>query len=90
MKPEEKMHGKSCWLSDEEVEKEIERLNNTEEVALARCKDRLDYTRRRRLYLLNHLCHLYKRGEALREAGITREMLEAACDEVERRWLKSL
>lgn len=80
MKPEEKMHGKSCWLSDEEVEKEIERLNNTEEVALARREDRLKYKRRQRLYLLRNL---YKRGEALMEAGITREILDAAYAEEE-------
>ena len=80
MKPEEKMHGRNCWLSDEEVEKEIERLNNTEEVALARREDRLKYKRRQRLYLLRNL---YKRGEALMEAGITREILDAAYAEEE-------
>ena len=33
-------------LTDEEVEKEIERLNASEAVALARRKARLDYRRR--------------------------------------------
>ena len=80
LKAEEKLNGRNCWLSDEEVEREIERLNNTEEVALARREDRLKYKRRQRLYLLRNL---YKRGEALMEAGITREMLDAAYAEEE-------
>lgn len=77
---DERMHGKNCWLSDEEVEAEIKRLNETEEVALARREDRLKYKRRQKLYMLRNL---YKRGEALMEAGITREILDAAYAEEE-------
>lgn len=80
MKPEEKMHIKKRWLSDKEVGKEIERLNNTEEVALARYATRLK--NRRRQYLYN-LRDLEKKGKALMEAGITKEMLEKMYNEVE-------
>lgn len=75
MKAEEKMHGKDCWLTDEEVEREIERLKNSEEVALARREARLKYKRRQILY---NLRDLEKKGKALLEAGITREVLDAA------------
>lgn len=77
---QDKLHGKNYWLSDDEVEKEIEILNNSEEVALARREDRLKYKRRQKLY---NLRNLYKRGEALMEAGITREILDAAYAEEE-------
>jgi hypothetical protein len=77
---EEKKYGKSCWLSDEEVADEIDMLNSTEEVALARREDRLKYKQRQKLYALRNL---YKRGKALMEAGITREMLDAAYEEEE-------
>lgn len=62
------------WLTDEEVEQEIERLNASEAVALARREARLKYRRRQRLYQLRDL---EKKGKALMEAGITYEMLEA-------------
>lgn len=74
---------KEYGLTDEEVEKEIERLNASEYVALARRKQRLDYRRRQRLYSLRDL---EKKGKALMEAGITREVLDAMyqiCDEEE-------
>ena len=77
---EEKKYGKACWLTDEEVAEEIEELNNTEEVALARREDRLKYKQRQKLYTLRNL---YKRGKALMEAGITRELLDAAYEEEE-------
>ena len=71
------------WLTDDEVEREIERLNSSEAVKLARRKARLDYRRRQYLYQLRDL---EKKGKALMEAGITREVLDAmyeSCDETE-------
>lgn len=62
------------FLTDEEVEEEIERLNKSEAVAIARRKARLEYRRRQYLYQLRDL---EKRGKALMEAGITREVLDA-------------
>ena len=60
-------------LTNEEVEKEIERLNESEAVALARRKLRLEYRRRQYLYQLRDL---EKKGKALIKAGITREILD--------------
>lgn len=71
------------FLTDEEVEQEIERLNASEAVALARRKARLEYRRRQYLYQLRDL---EKKGKALMEAGITREVLDSmyeSCDETE-------
>lgn len=67
---------KKCekWLTDEEVEREIERLSASEAVKLARKKVRLEYRRRQRLYQLRDL---EKKGKALMDAGITAEMLDA-------------
>ena len=62
------------FLTDEEVEREIERLNASEMVALARREARLKYKRRQYLYQLRDL---EKKGKALIEAGITREVLDA-------------
>lgn len=62
------------FLTDEEVEREIERLNSSETVALARREARLKYKRRQYLYQLRDL---EKKGKALLEAGITREVLDA-------------
>ena len=64
----------SKWLTDEEVEREIERLNASEAVALARREARLKYKRRQYLYQLRDL---EKKGKALLRAGITREVLDA-------------
>ena len=55
------------WLTDEQVEIEIEELRNDPDVALARRQMRLKYARRQRLYALRDL---KKQGKALREAGI--------------------
>lgn len=66
------------FLTDEEVEQEIERLNNSEAVALARREARLKYKRRQYLYQLRDL---EKKGKALMEAGITREVLDAMYSE---------
>ena len=62
------------FLTDEQVEAEIERLNASEMVALARREARLKYKRRQYLYQLRDL---EKKGKALLEAGITREVLDA-------------
>ena len=62
------------FLTDEQVEAEIERLNKSEAVALARRETRLKYRRRQRLYQLRDL---EKTGKALMAAGITREVLDA-------------
>ena len=62
------------FLSDEEVEREIERLNASEMVALARREARLRYKRRQYLYQLRDL---EKKGKALMAAGITRDVLDA-------------
>jgi hypothetical protein len=69
------------FLTDEQVEQEIERLNASEAVALARRKARLEYRRRQYLYQLRDL---EKKGKALLAAGITREVLDSMyenCDE---------
>ena len=71
------------FLTDEEVEVEIEKLNASEAVALARREARLRYRRRQYLYQLRDL---EKKGKALMEAGITREVLDSmynSCDETE-------
>lgn len=67
---------KKCdsWLTDEDVEREIKRLNESEAVALARREQRLKYKRRQYLYQLRDL---EKKGMALLAAGITREVLDA-------------
>ena len=72
---------KEYGLTDEQVEKEIERLNASEAVALARREARLKYRRRQYLYQLRDL---EKKGKALLKAGITREILDdmyKSCDE---------
>lgn len=61
-------------LTDEQVEAEIARLNASEAVALARHEQRLRYRRRQYLYQLRDY---EKKGKALIEAGMTREILDA-------------
>lgn len=68
------------FLTDEEVEREIEKLSSSEFVALARREARLRYKRRQYLYQLRDL---EKKGKALIEAGITREVLDAMYSESE-------
>lgn len=68
------------FLTDEQVEEEIEKLSASEAVALARREARLRYKRRQYLYQLRDL---EKKGNALLDAGITREVLDAmysTCD----------
>lgn len=72
------------FLTDEAVEREIERLTSTEAVRLARKELRLKYKRRQQLYQLRNL---EKRGNELMAAGITyeniEEMMQAAEDSTE-------
>lgn len=64
---------KEYGLTDEQVEEEIARLTASEAVALARYEQRLRYRRRQYLYQLRDY---EKKGLALLEAGITREILD--------------
>ena len=61
------------FLTDYEVEQEIERLRNSEAVKLARKEQ---YIRNRQRQYLYTLRTLEKRGRALMEQGITLETLE--------------
>lgn len=62
------------WLTDEAVELEIARLQQSDFVKLARKEMRLKYKRRQVLYQLRNLD---KRGKELASAGITPENIEA-------------
>ena len=66
------------FLTDDQVEKEIERLTASPLVALARREQRLRYKRRQYLYQLRDL---EKKGRALEKAGITMEVLNGLCEE---------
>lgn len=71
------------YLTDEQVEKEIERLQDSPMVALARREQRIRYRRRQMLYTLRNL---EKKGKELARAGITMEILESMskeCDDAE-------
>ena len=60
-------------LSDEQVEREIERLMESDLVKLAKKDELIRYRRRQYLYKLRGY---EKKGKELAEAGITIEMLE--------------
>lgn len=62
------------WLTDEQVEKEIESLRNSEYVKLAKKETQIRYRRRQYLYGLRQL---EKKGKELSDAGVTIELLEA-------------
>ena len=64
---------KSDFLTDEEVEREIARLNASPDVKLAQKEVRLKYKRRLALY---NLRSLEKRGKELAESGITLDNIE--------------
>lgn len=68
------------WLTDEAVEAEIARLQESELVKLARKEVRLKYKRRQCLYQLRNL---ENRGRELAKAGITLENIEAMMAEAE-------
>lgn len=61
------------YLTDAEVEAEIERLQQSPMVALARKEQRIRYQRRQKLY---NLRALEKKGHELAAAGITLELLQ--------------
>lgn len=65
------------WLTDDEVEREIEKLRDSEFVKLARKEERIRVQRRQYLYTLRQY---EKKGKALAEAGITMEDLQALAD----------
>lgn len=62
------------FITDEQVEKEIERLLNSPMVKLAKKDELIRYRRRQYLYKLRGY---EKKGKELAEAGITIEILEA-------------
>ena len=61
------------WLTDQEVETEIESLRTSPMVQLARKEQHLKYKRRQALYQLRNL---EKRGCKLAEQGITMDNME--------------
>lgn len=71
------------FLTDEEVESEIERLRQSPMVALARKEQRIRYRRRQVLYQLRNL---EKKGKDLAKSGITMEFLNGmeSADDLER------
>ena len=72
------------WLTDQEVESEIESLRTSPMVQLARKEQHLKYKRRQTLYQLRNL---EKRGCQLADKGITMdnmaEMLFGSTDDFE-------
>lgn len=62
------------FLTDEQVEIEIDKLTESPYVKLARKDEQIRYRRRQRLYTLRNY---EKRGKELAKAGITMEILEA-------------
>lgn len=65
-------------LTDEEVEREIERLQESPYVKLANKERRVRTRRRQYLYGLRQL---EKKGRELEAAGITAEVLDSICGE---------
>ena len=61
------------WLTDEQVEMEIARLLNTEEVQLAKKEIRIKYKRRQYMYQLRNM---EKRGQQLIKDGINIDNIE--------------
>lgn len=64
---------KKDWLTDEQVEQEIERLMRSEDVALAKKEIRIKYKRRQYMYSLRTM---EKRGKELAKQGFTVDNLE--------------
>jgi hypothetical protein len=62
------------YLTDEQVEREIERLMDSDLVKLAK---REEYVRNRRRQYLYSLRSYEKKGRELAESGITMKMLES-------------
>lgn len=67
-------------LTDEEVEREIEKLASNPDVQLARAAIRVKYKRRQYLYSLRNLA---KRGADLRAAGYSLEDLRGTADRID-------
>ena len=63
------------FLSDDQVEAEIQRLNGSDYVRLARKANRVKYARRQYLYTLRAL---EKQGKALAAAGTDEAALDCA------------
>lgn len=68
------------YLTDEQVEAEIERLKKSDFVKLAKKEEQIRYRRRQYLYGLRQY---EKKGKELAKAGITIEMLESMDNEGE-------
>lgn len=62
------------FLTDQEVELEIERLLDSDEVKLAKKEQRILYKRRQYMYQLRNL---EKRGKQLSKKGITIDNIES-------------
>ena len=62
------------FMTDEQVEMEIERLLDSEEVQLAKKEAAIKYRRRQYMYQLRSM---EKRGKQLKAEGITMENIEA-------------
>ena len=68
------------YFTDEEVEQEIERLNQSEYVQLARKEHRIRYRRRQYMYTLRNL---ERRGKELAASGITMDSLDALDSDIQ-------
>lgn len=68
------------FLTDEEVEKEIDKLQKSPYVALARREQRLKMKYRQKLYTLRNL---EKRGKELAVLGVTLDSMDEYLDELE-------
>ncbi|MGN1167187.1 MAG: hypothetical protein ACI4S2_12540 [Lachnospiraceae bacterium] len=62
------------FLTDQQVEMEIERLTNSEAVKLARAEHRIKYKRRQYMYKLRNM---EKRGKQLADMGYDLENIES-------------
>jgi hypothetical protein len=62
------------YLTDEQVEKEIERLRSSEFVKLAKKEEAIRYRRRQYLYCLRSY---EKKGKELAASGITMDVLDS-------------
>lgn len=67
-------------LTDAEVEREIEKLQDSPFVQLARKELRLKYKQRQKLY---NLRNLEKRGKELAAVGITMETIDKSLESLE-------
>lgn len=67
------MRKNSKWVTDEQVESEINELSKSEFVKLARKEKQIKYRRRQYLYQLRDL---EKRGKKLAELGVTENNIE--------------